>query len=121
VRQDLPLRSSRAQSRDVAQRVSTQPVLGLAGGQTRGLDTNGFRSTAVAFAALLALAGCGAREPLRPAAGETLPPKPAMAAKAPTVDELLTPPTDARPDRSDELLKRSEERPDDRFNLPPPG
>jgi hypothetical protein len=69
----------------------------------------------------LILAGCGSREALRPPAGETLPPKPAMAATTPTVDELLTPPAEARPDRSDELLKKSEERPDDRFNLPPPG
>jgi len=72
-------------------------------------------------AALLMLAGCGSREALRPAAGETLPPKPAMAATTPTVDDLLTPPAEARPDRSDELLKKSEERRDDRFDLPPPG
>jgi hypothetical protein len=78
---------------------------------------NGF----LALAALIVLAGCGSREALRPATGETMPPKPAMAAAAPTVDELLTPPAEARPDRSDELLKKSEERPDDRFNLPPPG
>jgi len=72
-------------------------------------------------AALIALAGCGSREALRPATGKALPPKPAMAATTPTVDQLLTPPPEARPERSDELLKRSEERPDDRFNLPPPG
>jgi hypothetical protein len=72
-------------------------------------------------AALIALSGCGSREALRPETGKSMPPKPAMAATAPTVDELLTPPPIARPDRSDELLKRSEERPDDRFNLPPPG
>jgi hypothetical protein len=73
------------------------------------------------IAALAALSGCGSRESLQPEAGKSLPPKPAMAATAPTVEELLTPPPVARPDRSDELLKRSEERPDDRFNLPPPG
>jgi predicted small lipoprotein YifL len=75
----------------------------------------------VAAAALfLALAGCGSREPLRPAAGEQMPPAPAMAARAPTTEELLTPPPIARPQRVDETLRRSEEREDDRFDLPPP-
>jgi predicted small lipoprotein YifL len=69
---------------------------------------------------LVALAGCGGREPLRPAAGEQMPPAPAMAARAPTTDELLTPPPVARPERVDETLRRSEEREDDRFDLPPP-
>ena len=73
------------------------------------------------IAALIALSGCGSREGLQPEAGKSLPPKPAMATTTPTVDELLTPPPVARPDRSDELLKKSEEQPDDRFNLPPPG
>lgn len=72
-------------------------------------------------AALLALAACGQREVLRPAEGASMPPKPAMAATAPTTEELLTPTTQERPERTEELLRRSEERPDDRFNLPPPG
>jgi predicted small lipoprotein YifL len=69
----------------------------------------------------LTLAGCGKRELLTPPAGVSLPPKPAMATTTPTVDQLLTPTTQQRPGRSEELLQRSEERPDDRFNLPPPG
>jgi hypothetical protein len=78
--------------------------------------------TAIAMIAVLAtLSGCGSREALRPVTGKSMPPKPAMAATAPTVDELMTSPPAARPDRSDELLKKSEERPDDRFNLPPSG
>ena len=36
-----------------------------------------------------------------------------------TTDELLTPPPVGRPGRVDELLRRSEEREDDRFDLPP--
>jgi hypothetical protein len=32
---------------------------------------------------------------------------------------MLTPPPIARPERVDELLRRSEERRDDRFSLPP--
>lgn len=66
------------------------------------------------------LAGCGSREPLRPAQGQNLPPIPAMAARAPTTEELLTPPPITRPERVDELLRRSEPRTDDRFDLPPP-
>ena len=36
-----------------------------------------------------------------------------------TTDELLAPPPVARPGRIDELLRRSEERESDRFDLPP--
>ena len=71
------------------------------------------------FALFLLAAGCGKVEPLRPAAGEGLPPKPAEAARAPTTDELLTPPPIARPTRTEDTLRRSEEREDDRFDLPP--
>lgn len=80
-----------------------------------------FLLTAFVLEALLLLAACGQREPLRPTTGESLPPKPAMAARAPTAEELITPDTQARPERSEELLRRSEERTDDRFDLPPPG
>jgi hypothetical protein len=73
----------------------------------------------IAASALILLAGCGGREPLRPKPGDSLPPAPAMAPRAPTTDELLTPPPIARPERVDELLRRSEPREDDRFDLPP--
>jgi hypothetical protein len=39
----------------------------------------------------------------------------------PTVEELIEPSSQARPKRSDELLKRSEERREDKFDLPPKG
>jgi ABC-type uncharacterized transport system auxiliary subunit len=78
------------------------------------------RTRALILAALVLLAGCGRREALQPAQGASMPPKPAMAPATPTVAELLNPPPTARPERSDELLKRSEERRDDRFDLPPP-
>lgn len=68
---------------------------------------------------LLALSACGMREALGPATGQHMPPAPAMASRAMTTDELITPPTIARPERLDELLQRSEERHDDRFDLPP--
>lgn len=70
---------------------------------------------------LALLAACGNMEPLQPKAGEGMPAKPAMAARAPTTDELLTPPPNARPARQDDGLRRSEEREDDPFDLPPTG
>ena len=77
--------------------------------------------TILTAVALLALAACGKRDALRPADGHSLPPKPASAAAQPDVDSLMTPLVETRPGRSDDVLRRSEERPDDRFNLPPPG
>jgi PBP1b-binding outer membrane lipoprotein LpoB len=72
-----------------------------------------------AAAAVLLLAGCGSREDLRPAAGQSPPPQPAQAAQPQTTADLLDLPTIARPERVDEPLSRSEEREDDRFDLPP--
>jgi hypothetical protein len=74
-----------------------------------------------AAALMLALAGCGGREVLKPAEGHAMPQKPATAAIQPDINALLKPPVEARPLRSDDVLRKSEERPDDRFNLPPPG
>jgi hypothetical protein len=67
----------------------------------------------------IALSGCGARVALTPEAGGAMPQKPAMAAKVPTADQLITSDTQARPERSDEQLRRSEKRQDDKFDLPP--
>jgi hypothetical protein len=71
--------------------------------------------------ALLAMvvAGCGLREPLRPAEGKALPAAPPMAREALTPDELLAVPTEFRPRRVDEILTRSEPRQADPFDLPP--
>jgi hypothetical protein len=74
---------------------------------------------ALAIVALLALSACGGRQTLRPSAGEALPPKPATAPTQPTAAELMTPESDVRPQRSDELLTRSQPREADPFNLPP--
>jgi hypothetical protein len=70
---------------------------------------------------LACLSGCGNMEPLQPEAGQVRPVKPAMAARAPTTDALLPPPANARPERQDDGLRRSEEREDDPFDLPPTG
>jgi hypothetical protein len=72
-----------------------------------------------ALAALILLGACGGRQPLQPKPGDSMPVAPAMAARAPTTEELLTPPPIARPERVDELLRRSEPREDDRFDVPP--
>jgi hypothetical protein len=71
-------------------------------------------------AATAALAGCGSVAPLKPAPGQPLPVKPLMARATPTPEELLTPPVYAQPERIDELMKRSQPRKADRFDLPPP-
>jgi hypothetical protein len=72
------------------------------------------------IAALAGLAGCGKVAPLQPAPGQSLPVKPALASTTPDAEQLLTPPTYARPERIDELMKRSQPRRADRFDLPPP-
>jgi hypothetical protein len=77
-------------------------------------------SRALLVIAVIGLAGCGRVSELKPAAGKSLPVKPLMARATPTADELLTPPPYARPDRVDELMKRSEARKADPFDLPPP-
>ncbi len=56
---------------------------------------------------------------LKPKAGTSLPPKPEFAASVPTPDQLMTADDQARPQRNDELLQKSEKRRDDKFDLPP--
>ena len=68
----------------------------------------------------LALAACGSVADLQPQAGNSLPPKPALARKAMSAEDLLRLPPVARPKRVDELTKRGEVRQADRFDLPPP-
>lgn len=72
------------------------------------------------IALALALAACGRVGELQPPPGQPLPVKPKLATTTPTPEELLTPPTLARPVRVDEILTRSEPRRPDRFDLPPP-
>ena len=72
------------------------------------------------LAASLALCACGQKAELEPAAGQTLPPV-ATGAQAPAdAQDLLDPVPQAAPERSVELRRRSEEREDDPFDLPPP-
>ena len=67
----------------------------------------------------LAVSACGGRVALQPETGKSLPPKPETASAVPTPDQLLVPDIQSRPKRSDEQLKRSEERQNDKFDLPP--
>jgi hypothetical protein len=69
---------------------------------------------------IVLLAGCGRVADLKPATGQSLPVKPLMARATPTPSQLLAIPSYAKPSRVDELMKRSEPRPLDPFDLPPP-
>lgn len=66
-----------------------------------------------------ALAGCGQKADLEPLAGQSLPPAPYGSEVRPTAEDLLALDPQAAPERSVELRKRSEEREDDPFDLPP--
>ena len=72
------------------------------------------------MAGCLMATACGKMAPLQPAPGQALPVKPLLAKTTPTAEDLLTPPTNARPERVDELIRRSQPRVPDRFDLPPP-
>ena len=71
----------------------------------------------LASAALLA--ACGSAAPLTPPTGASLPVAPHGATTPPNADELLRRDALAAPERSVELRRRSEEREDDPFDLPP--
>jgi len=67
----------------------------------------------------VALAACGARAPLEPLASNDLTATPFGETERPDAEQLLELPTLATPERSVELRRRSEEREDDPFDLPP--
>ncbi len=74
---------------------------------------------AAGFAALALLSACGQRAALEPRPGASLPVAPIGSTEPKTVDELLEPTPQAAPERNVELRRRSEEREDDPFDLPP--
>jgi len=76
---------------------------------------------ALILAPMALLTGCGQKGDLMPAAGKQLPVAPYGREERPKADKLLQVPTQAAPERSVELRKRSEEREDDPFDLPPEG
>jgi hypothetical protein len=71
------------------------------------------------IAVAVALSACGGRVNLKPKEGNAFPMKAETAQAVPTVEQLITPDTQAVPKRSDEQLKRSERRREDKFDLPP--
>ena len=73
----------------------------------------------VPLAAVVLLSACGQKAELEPLAGHTLPPPPLGAKAQPDTEKLLELDPLAAPPRSVELRKRSEEREDDAFDLPP--
>jgi len=76
-------------------------------------------SVSVICALALCIAGCGKVGDLEPRTGNAMPPKAYGQTKAQTAEALTTPSVQARPGRTDELLKRSERREDDPFDVPP--
>lgn len=73
----------------------------------------------MALTAMGLLTACGAKSPLTPLSGTALPTAPYGAPDKPTAEELLRRDALAAPERSVELRRRSEERQDDPFDLPP--
>ena len=66
-----------------------------------------------------AATACGKVGNLEPRTGNSLPPKAYGQSTEQTAQVLTTPSVQARPGRTDELLKRSERREDDPFDIPP--
>jgi hypothetical protein len=67
----------------------------------------------------MCVAGCGKVGDLEPRTGNSMPPKAYGQTTDQTAKILTTPSVQARPGRTDELLKRSEQREDDPFDIPP--
>ena len=70
-------------------------------------------------ALILTLTACGQRTDLKPLAAQGLPVAPYGREDKPSAEALLETTTQAEPERSVELRKRSEERTLDPFDLPP--
>jgi hypothetical protein len=73
----------------------------------------------IASGAVFALTACGKVGDLQPKAGQVMPAKAYGQTEASTAGQLSAPSVQARPGRSDELMRRSERRRDDPFDLPP--
>ncbi|MEP9359060.1 hypothetical protein [Sphingomonas sp. KR3-1] len=74
---------------------------------------------ALALLGSLALASCGNRAELKPKATASLPVAPAGAKATPSPTDLLKPPVQTRPARSDDLIESTNQRRSDTFDLPP--
>lgn len=74
---------------------------------------------AIAVGLAAALGACGKVGDLEPRTGQSLPPKAYGQTSEQSAEAFSTPSVQARPGRSDELLRRSERREDDPFDLAP--
>ena len=77
------------------------------------------RTKIAAIVMLAALSACGKVGPLAPKAGQAPPAKAYGQTEVPGSEALVIASEQARPGRSDELMRRSERRTDDPFDLPP--
>jgi hypothetical protein len=75
----------------------------------------------IGLLALLGLAACGKQGALAPVPPRPAPVAAADASRTLTPEDMLARPPQAAPARVDDPVEKSQERPDDRFNLPPPG
>jgi predicted small lipoprotein YifL len=73
----------------------------------------------IGIALIAALAACGKVGPLEPKMGQAPPAKAYGQTEVPNSEKLVIASEQARPGRSDELMRRSERRTDDPFDLPP--
>lgn len=76
-------------------------------------------SAIAAFVLAVALSACGKVGPLEPAPGQKPPAKAYGQTEVPGSEAMMEPSVQARPGRSDELMRRSERRTNDPFDLPP--
>ena len=77
------------------------------------------RTMIAAIVVLAGLSACGKVGPLAPKAGQAPPAKAYGQTEVPDSEKLVLASEQARPGRSDELMRRSERRTDDPFDLPP--
>jgi len=77
------------------------------------------RPAILLLAVAASLAACGNRAGLEPRQGKNLPVAPFGREEPLAADTLLVPPVQAAPERNVELRRRSEERANDAFDLPP--
>lgn len=82
--------------------------------------TRNLALAALAIALSGTLTACGQTGPLKPRPGDSTPVAPYGREEPVSTDAMLRPPPQAIPERSVELRRRSEEREDDPFDLPPP-
>ncbi len=77
------------------------------------------KQSLAALGLMILVAGCGKVGPLAPKVGQKAPDIAYGAEEVADADALMTPSVQSRPDKSEELLRRSERRVKDPFDIPP--